>query len=139
MKKTKLTRDDNKINLKRERDDKKTKLKRGDTVKVISGKELGRTGRILRIDRDDMRVLVEGLNMQTKHQKPNRANQSGGITRREAPIHLSNVMYLYKGNPARLSYEVEVSNVTGKDGKTRKKVTKKRYAKVKGQPKEAID
>jgi len=120
--------------------DKKTKLKRGDTVQVIAGKEVGRTGRILRIDRDDMRVLVEGLNMQTKHQKPNRANQTGGITRREAPIHISNVMYLYKGTPARLSYEVEVSEVAGKDGKTRKKVTRKqRYAKVKGQPKVAID
>jgi large subunit ribosomal protein L24 len=137
--KTKLTRADRKLNIKREHDEKKTKLKRGDMVQVISGKEVGRTGRVLRIDRDDMRILVEGLNMQTKHQKPNRANQTGGITRREAPIHISNVMYLYKGTPARLSYEVEVSEVTGKDGKTRNKVTKKRYAKVKGQPKVAIE
>jgi len=126
------TRADRRINIKREHDEKKTKLKRGDTVQVIAGKEVGRTGRILRIDRDDMRVLVEGLNMQTKHQKPNRANQTGGITRREAPIHISNVMYLYKGTPARLSYVVEA------DSKTGKKV-KKRYAKVKGQPKVSID
>jgi large subunit ribosomal protein L24 len=138
MKKTKLTRDDKKTNLKRKHDENKTKLKRGDTVRVISGKEVTRSGRILRIDRDDNRVLVEGLNMQTKHQKPDRTGKTGGITRREAPIHISNVMYLHKGQPARLSYEVQVVEVV-KNGKMSKKVIKKRYAKVKGQQKEAID
>jgi large subunit ribosomal protein L24 len=102
----------------------KVKLKRGDTVQVIAGKEVGRTGRILLIDREKSKVVVEGLNMQTKHQKPNRANQSGGITRREAPLHISNVMYLHKDKPTRLGYKTE------EDGD---KIVKKRYAKSTGE------
>jgi len=98
----------------------KIKLKRGDLVQVISGKEIGRTGKILMIDRSKAKVIVEGLNMQTKHQKPNRANQTGGITRREAPLHISNVMYLHKDKPTRLGYKIE-------DGK------KKRFAKSTGE------
>jgi len=106
----------------------KTKLKRGDMVQVIAGKEVGREGRILMLDREKNRVVVEGLNMQTKHQKSNRTNQSGGITRREAPFNLSNVMYLHKGKPTRLGYQVEV---TEKDGK--KVTVKKRVAKTTGE------
>ena len=102
----------------------KVKIKRGDTVQVIAGKEVGRTGRVLQIDREKSKVLVEGLNMQTKHQKPNRANQTGGITRREAPLHISNVMYLHKDKPTRLGYKLEES-----DGK----IVKKRYAKSTGE------
>jgi len=106
----------------------KVKLKRGDMVQVIAGKEIGRTGRILLVDREKNKVLVEGLNMQTKHQKPNRANQTGGITRREAPIHVSNVMYLYKDNPTRLGYKLETTEVGGKT-----KIIKKRFAKSTGE------
>jgi large subunit ribosomal protein L24 len=102
----------------------KVKLKRGDMIQVIAGKEVGRTGRILLIDREKGRVVVEGLNMQTKHQKPNRANQTGGITRREAPLHLSKVMYIHKDKPTRLGYKLE--DVGGK-------VVKKRYAKATGE------
>jgi len=102
----------------------KVKIKRGDTVQVIAGKEVGRTGRVLRIDREKNRVLVEGLNLQTKHQKPNRANQTGGITRREAPLHISNVMYLHKDKPTRLGYKLEESGG---------KVVKRRYAKSTGE------
>jgi large subunit ribosomal protein L24 len=103
---------------------KKVKLKRGDMVQVIAGKEVGRTGRILRIDRDDSKVLVEGLNMQTKHQKPNRANQQGGITRREAPMHISNVMYVHKDKPTRIGIKLVET-----DGK----IVKKRIAKSTGE------
>ena len=106
----------------------KVKLKRGDMVQVIAGKEVGRTGRILLIDRKKMKVLVEGLNMQTKHQKPNRANQQGGISRREAPLAISNVMYLHKDKPTRIGYKLEAAVV---DGKT--KVIKKRIAKTTGE------
>ena len=106
----------------------KIKLKRGDMVQVIAGKEVGRTGKLLKVDRSKGKVIVEGLNMQTKHQKPNRANQTGGITRREAPIHVSNVMYLHKDKPTRLGYKVEVSDVDGK-----RQITKKRYAKSTGE------
>jgi len=114
------------------KDNKKTKLKRDDTVQVIAGKEVGRTGRILSIDREKNRVVVEGLNMQTKHQKPNRANQSGGITRIEAPLNLSNVMYLHKGKPTRLGYKVEVTT-NEIEGKTKRVVSKKRVAKSTGE------
>ena len=106
----------------------KVRLKRGDMVQVIAGKEVGRTGRILLIDRKKMKVLVEGLNMQTKHQKPNRANQQGGISRREAPLAISNVMYLHKDTPTRIGYKLEKTEV---DGKT--KIIKKRIAKTTGE------
>jgi len=103
----------------------KTKLKRGDMVQVIAGKEITRTGRILKIDRAKNRVIVEGLNLQTKHQKSNRTNQQGGITRKEASLHLSNVMYLHRGNPVRLGYEVEVTEKDGKKVTVKKRVVRK--------------
>ena len=87
----------------------KTKLKKGDNVIIIAGKDKGEQGKITMIDRKNGRVVVEGLNKVTKHQKPNAAGQ-GGLIEREAPLHLSNVMYAYNGKPARLGVEV-------KDGK----------------------
>ena len=105
----------------------KTKLKRGDVVILIAGKDAGKYGKILSIDRKKEKVVVEGLNIMTKHQKPNRTNQTGGIVRVEAPIHLSNVMYMFKEKPTRLGYKVEVSEKNGK-----RIVTKKRYAKSTG-------
>ena len=106
----------------------KTKLKRGDMVSVIAGKDLGKEGRILSINLSGNRVVVEGINMMTKHQKPNRTNQTGGIVRVESPIHMSNVMYLHKDKPTRLGYKVEVSEENGK-----RMVVKKRYAKSTGE------
>ncbi len=87
----------------------KTKLKKGDNVIIIAGKDKGEQGKIAMIDRKNGRVVVEGLNKVTKHQKPNAAGQ-GGLIEREAPLHLSNVMYAYNDKPARLGVEV-------KDGK----------------------
>jgi large subunit ribosomal protein L24 len=106
----------------------KTKLKRGDMVKVITGKDLNKEGRILNVDREKNRVIVEGINLMTKHQKPNRTNQTGGIIRIEAPIHLSNVMYLHKDKAVRLGYKVEEKVVDGK-----RTVTKRRYVKSTGE------
>jgi len=106
----------------------KTKLRRGDMVSIIAGKDLGKEGRVLSIDRVKNRIIVEGINIMTKHQKPNRANQSGGIVRVEAPIHASNVMYLHKDKPTRLGYKVEVTEDNGK-----RVVTKKRVAKSTGE------
>lgn len=97
----------------------KTKLKKGDRVIVINGKDNGKEGNITFIDRKKGRVAVEGINMITKHQKPNAAGQ-GGLIEREAPIHISNVMYSHNGTPARLGVEI-------KDGK------KVRVAIVKGE------
>jgi large subunit ribosomal protein L24 len=106
----------------------KTKLRRGDTVAIIAGKdsEIGE-GKILSIDRNKNKVIVEGFNVMTKHQKPSRSNQTGGIVRVEAPIHISNVMYLHKGQRTRLGYKVEVTEKNGKH-----EVIKKRYAKCNG-------
>ena len=66
-------------------------IKCGDTVIVISGKEMGNTGEVLSVNWKQERVVVEGLNMVTKHTKPSPQNQQGGITRLEAPIHYSNI------------------------------------------------
>ena len=87
----------------------KTKLKKGDRVVIIAGKDKGKEGNITVIDRKNGKVVVEGCNMVTKHQKATAANQ-GGLIEREAPIHISNVMYVHNGKPARLGVEI-------KDGK----------------------
>lgn len=86
----------------------KTKLKKGDNVVLIAGKDKGKEGKITFIDRKNGRVMVEGLNMVTKHQKPNAAGQ-GGLIQKEALIHISNVMYTYEGKPARLGVEIKDS------------------------------
>jgi len=69
------------------------KLKKGDTVKVISGKEKGKTGKIQTVLVDKGRVVVEKVNLIKKHQKPD-GKGKGGIVEKEGPIHISNVMYL---------------------------------------------
>ena len=68
----------------------KFKIKQGDMVKVIAGKDKGRTGKVLRVLRSDARIVVEGLNMVKRHQKPT-AEQPGQIVEKEAPLHISNV------------------------------------------------
>ncbi|MCB0309334.1 MAG: 50S ribosomal protein L24 [Bdellovibrionales bacterium] len=72
------------------------KIKKGDLVRVLSGKERGKTGTVLKIVTQKNRVVVEGLNMVTLHQKPNAQNQQGGIVKKEAAIHLSNVSHVEK-------------------------------------------
>ena len=83
------------------------KIKKGDTVKVIAGKDKDKEGKIISVDKKNSKVLVEGINMMTKHTKPSAANQNGGIVQKEAPIYLSNVMYLYKGKPTRIGFKME--------------------------------
>ena len=69
------------------------KIKKGDTVKVISGKDAGKQGRVLVVDRSRQRLVIEGVNMIKRHTRPNpQKNVKGGIVEREAPIHVSNVM-----------------------------------------------
>ena len=72
----------------------KLHVKTGDTVKVIAGDERGKTGIIKSVNRSTQRVIVEGLNLVTKHNKPSAKNPQGGITKMEAPIHVSNVKSL---------------------------------------------
>ena len=83
------------------------KIKKSDTVRVIAGKDNGKEGKVVSIDRKNGRVLVEGINMITKHMKPSAANQNGGIVKKEAPIDISNVMYLHKGKPTRIGFKFE--------------------------------
>lgn len=84
-------------------------VKKGDTVKVISGKDKGKTGVVLAALPKKDRVLVEGINIIKKHTKPNQANPQGGIVSQEAAIHVSNVMLLdpKSGEPTRVGYKVE--------------------------------
>ena len=83
------------------------KIKKGDTVKVIAGKDKDKEGKVISVDRKNNKVVVEGINMITKHEKPSVANQNGGIVQKEAPIDASNVMYVHKGKPTRIGFKIE--------------------------------
>ena len=69
----------------------KLKIKSGDTVRVIAGDHKGAEGKILRVDREKNKAIVEGVNMVSKHTKPSAKNPQGGIVKKEAPIHISNI------------------------------------------------
>ena len=83
------------------------KIKKGDTVKVIAGKDKDKEGKVLSVDKKNGKVVVEGVNMVTKHAKPSAANQNGGIIQKEAALDMSNVMYVYKGKPTRIGFKVD--------------------------------
>ena len=87
-----------------------SKIKKGDTVKVIAGKDKDKEGKVIAVDYKNGRVTVEGVNMLTKHTKPSAQNQNGGIVNQEGPIDISNVMYVVKGKVTRIGF-------TEKDGK----------------------
>ena len=80
----------------------KLHIKVGDAVKVISGESNGQEGKIVSIDRKNLRATVEGVNMIKKHQKPSAANPEGGIVERESGIHISNLMNVQKGEASRI-------------------------------------
>ena len=93
---------------------KKIHIKKGDTVMVIAGESKGMTGRVLKIDRAAYKAIVEGANQVSKHTKPNADNPKGGIIKKEAPIHLSNLLVVDgKGNPSKLGKKTDE-----KSGKT---------------------
>ncbi|TDT70668.1 large subunit ribosomal protein L24 [Hypnocyclicus thermotrophus] len=100
----------------------KLHVKTGDTVFVISGKDKGKTGKVLRVFPKKGKIIVEGINIITKHVKPNQINPQGGVVKREAPIFSSKVMLFDEkaGKPTRVGYKVV-------DGK------KVRYSKVSGE------
>jgi large subunit ribosomal protein L24 len=87
----------------------KAKLKKDDTVKVIAGRDKGKTGRVISVDREKGRVLIEGVSMVKRHTRPNPARQiKGGIAERESSIAISNVMALTSGGvPTRVGYRIE--------------------------------
>lgn len=83
------------------------KIKKGDMVKVIAGKDKDKEGKVIAVDRKKNTVLVEGINMITKHTKPSMANQQGGIVHQEGPVHISNVMYVHKGKATRVGFKMD--------------------------------
>jgi large subunit ribosomal protein L24 len=89
------------------------RLKVGDLVAVISGKEKGKTGKVSKLLLDDDRVIVEGVNQVTRHQKPNARNQQGGKITKEASLHISNVMPV---DPT-TNKPTRVKSKLGEDGK----------------------
>ena len=90
------------------------KIKKGDTVKVIAGKDKDKTGKVVSVDVKNNRVVVEGVNMITKHEKPSMSNQQGGIVNKEAPIDASNVMLVVKGVPTALESKLRWLRKTAK-------------------------
>lgn len=90
----------------------KLHIKKGDTVKVLSGADNGKTGKIITVDREKSRAFVEGVNLVSKHTKPSAANPQGGIVKREASVHISNLMVVdSKGQASRIGRKMN------KDGK----------------------
>lgn len=91
----------------------KIHIKKGDMVKVIAGDSKGAQGKVLSVDKEKYRAIVEGANMVSKHTKPNAKNPQGGIVKQEAPIHISNLMYMdAKGNATRIGRKM------GEEGKS---------------------
>jgi large subunit ribosomal protein L24 len=91
---------------------KKLHIKKGDTVFVNSGESKGQKGRVLEVDVKKERAIVEGVNMMSKHTKPNADNPNGGIIKKEAPIHISNLMLLdpKSGEPTRIGRKLNDKN-----------------------------
>ncbi len=101
----------------------KLNIKKGDTVRVIAGNDKGHTGKVQRVLVSENRAVVEGANMVSKATKPNAQNTQGGIIKKEAPIHISNLQLIdpKSGNPTRVGRKL------GADGKL------VRYAKKSGE------
>ncbi|MBE5939555.1 MAG: 50S ribosomal protein L24 [Lachnospiraceae bacterium] len=83
------------------------KIKKGDLVKVIAGKDKDKEGKVLVVNKKAGTVIVEGINMLTKHTKPSAQNQQGGIVNQEGPIDVSNVMLVVNGKATRVGFKVE--------------------------------
>ena len=97
----------------------KLHIKKGDTVCVLSGDDKGKTGRVLAVQRDKNRVIVEGVNIVVKATKPTAQHPEGGLVKKEAPIHISNLNLVdpKTGKPTRIS----IKRVEGKAVRISKK------------------
>ena len=83
------------------------KIKKGDLVKVIAGKDKDKEGKVIAVNAKNNTLLVEGVNMITKHTKPSMANQQGGIVHQEGPINASNVMLMHEGKTTRVGFKMD--------------------------------
>ncbi len=90
----------------------KIHIRKGDTVKVLSGEDKGRTGKVLKVEVSKYRAIVEGANMVSKHSKPSAKNPQGGIIKKEASIHISNLMVVdAKGVASRVGRRLNDKNI----------------------------
>ena len=89
----------------------KIKIKKGDTVKIVAGNHKGQQGNVLSIIRDDNKALVEGINLVHRHTKPSASNPQGGIIKKEAPIHISNLVLLQNGVATKVGRKVEGNKI----------------------------
>ncbi len=96
----------------------KLKIKKGDLVRVIAGDAKGQEGKVLEVITDKNKVLIEGVNMISKHAKPSAKNPQGGIVKQEAPINISNVMVLVNGTATRIGRKVEGDKIVRYSKKT---------------------
>jgi large subunit ribosomal protein L24 len=84
------------------------KIKKGDRVVLLTGKDKGRQGQVLKVMPKDEKVVVEGLNMVKRHTRPSQSDPQGGVKNKEAPVHVSNVAVVdSKGNPTRVGFRFE--------------------------------
>jgi large subunit ribosomal protein L24 len=83
------------------------KIKKGDTVEIIAGKDKGQQGKVTSVDVKNHKVVVEGINMVSRHTKPSQANPNGGIVEKEAALDISNVMLVVKGKTTRVGFQVQ--------------------------------
>ena len=102
----------------------KIKIKKGDTVQVLAGKDKGLTGKVILVDREAGRVLVEGVNRVTRHTKAGMGGQAGGLVVQEAPIHVSNVAVVDPDDnkPTRIKTRVETVERDGREKASRTRV-----------------
>ena len=100
------------------------KIKKNDMVMVIAGNSRGSTGKVLRVYPETQRIIIESVNMMSRHRKPTQTNPQGGITKQEAPIHVSNVMLLdpKSNEPTRLGKAPIIDEKTGKTRFVRRSV-----------------
>ena len=98
------------------------KIRKGDFVVVVAGKDRGKEGVVSRVMPTTNQVIVDGVNVAKKHQKPRKANEQGGIIDRDMPIDASNVMVVHKGKPTRVGFKtasdgtkVHIAKSTGEE------------------------
>ncbi|MDO4488488.1 MAG: 50S ribosomal protein L24 [Eubacteriales bacterium] len=96
------------------------KIKKDDLVKIIAGKDKGKEGKVVSVDTKTGKIIVEGINLATKHTRPSQANPNGGIVKKENPIDVSNVMLVVDGKATRVGFKV----VDGKKQRVSKKTGK---------------
>jgi len=97
------------------------KIRKNDSVKVITGNDNGKTGKVLKVFSKESRIIVEGINLKKRHTKPSQKNPQGGIIEKEAPINVSNVLPLdpKTNKPTRVGTQIIIDEKTGKQKRAR--------------------